>query len=531
MKKKDNLYLICSYILSLIFAIAIIIMNKINFNPSKIPINFINNFHFNFTFFFKSFILSIPIFLGINIMNKYISKINIKSNNNNNNIKKFCIINFITIFITGLIFLITYYPGNSMPDTFFIINSPIYTSKQHPIVYNLLISLPYYLFNKIFNNANISFFLISIIQLLIIDIIITFVIVWFYKTFKNKKLSILLSLYFSLIPIITNYNTTIVKDSAFCVILLLYIPTLYLIINTNSKWLENKKNTILLLLLLIATTLIRNNGIFIVFITILTLLITYRKYYKKWLLVLIITIIVSSTTKLVPSEQTNLFQEKVAVPLQQLGYLIYTDAPINKEGKSYLNNLMPTKEFKEKYNPYYVDNIKWDSNFNQIYLDENSTTFLKIWFNNLPNNFEDYVKSYLLTTYGTWAPDKFIDNQSRFLGLGNIPNATISSFKGLENKNIFPKKLNNILKSFYENTTIYLSGGICIWILLLINLYVIYKKNYKYLILSLPLFAIWITLMIASPLSIAFRYMSPFAYLLPFIIAIILTSNKKTSQK
>ena len=278
MKKTNKFYLITNYLLSLLFSFAIIVMNNIKFNPNKIPIDFINNFHFNFSFFIKTILLSIPIFLSLYGLNIIISKIQIKTERKIN-IKKLCIINFISIFITGLIHLITYYPGNSMPDTFYIINSPIYTSKQHPIVYNLLISIPYYIFNKLFSN-NISFFLISIIQLLIMDLIITFVIGWFYKTFKHKKTTIFLSLYFSLIPIITNYNTTIVKDSVFCVILLLYLPILYSIINSNGEWINNKKNIIYLLLLLIGPTLFRNNGIFMIFVIILVLLLSYRKYYK-----------------------------------------------------------------------------------------------------------------------------------------------------------------------------------------------------------------------------------------------------------
>ena len=196
---------------------------------------------------------------------------------------------------------------------------------------------------------------------------------------------------------------------------------------------------------------------------------------------------------------------------------------------------MPTEEFKSKYNPYYVDFIKWDYNFNKEFLDKNNINFIKIWFKNLPNNFEDYVKSYMLVSYGTWAPDKFIDQQSRFLGLGEIPNTSNNFFENLQNKNIRNpnvQKLFKALTSFYDKTTIYFSGGVCLWALLILSLYVIYKKNYKYLILSTPLLAIWITLMLASPLSVAFRYMSPFAYMLPFIISItIISCNKKTSRK
>ena len=158
MKDKNKLYLISNYLLSLLFSFALIIMNNIKFNPNEIPLDFINNFHFNFNFFIKTILLSIPIFLSLYGLNIIINKINIKTERKVN-IKKLSIINFISRLITGLIHLITYYPGNSMPDTFFIINAPIYVSKQHPIVYNLLISVPYYIFNKIFSN-NISFFLI-----------------------------------------------------------------------------------------------------------------------------------------------------------------------------------------------------------------------------------------------------------------------------------------------------------------------------------------------------------------------------------
>ena len=60
-----------------------------------------------------------------------------------------------------------------MIDTFFILNSPIYISNQHPILYNLLIYVPFVLFNKITNNINLSYFLLSIVQLITIDVIIT----------------------------------------------------------------------------------------------------------------------------------------------------------------------------------------------------------------------------------------------------------------------------------------------------------------------------------------------------------------------
>ena len=530
MKKKNLLFYICNYIFSFIFSCVLILMKNISFKENEIPINFIKKFNFNLKFFITAIIISILIFLITYFIVFILSKIHIKEEENTK-VKKICIITFLGIFITGILFLITYYPGNSMIDTFFILNSPIYISNQHPILYNLLIYVPFVLFNKITNNINLSYFLLSIVQLITIDVIITFIIGWFYKTFKNKKLTILLMLYFILVPIITNYNTTIVKDSVFAVILMLYIPIIYSLISSKGKWIENKLNTSLFALLLILTSLIRNNGIFIVVALFITLILVYKTNWKKWILLLLITILISSSTKLIPVGGSNLFQEKVGIPLQQLGYILYTDKDLNKETKNYLNNLMPLAEYKSKYNPYFVDNIKWNNNFNRIYLDKNSSKFIKIWFKELPNNFEDYVKSYILITYGTWAPDKMINSQSRFLGLGEIPEATKNTFIGLENKKLLPNKIQSSLESFYEKTTTFFNSGSCIWMLILFSLLIVYTKKYILLILTIPLYTIWITLMIASPLSTAFRYMVPFAYSLPIILGIIFTYNKKTSQK
>lgn len=101
MKKTNKFYLITNYLLSLLFSFAIIVMNNIIFNPNEIPLDFINNFHFNFNFFIKTILLSIPIFLSLYGLNIILSKIQIKTERKIN-VKKLCIINFIPILITHL---------------------------------------------------------------------------------------------------------------------------------------------------------------------------------------------------------------------------------------------------------------------------------------------------------------------------------------------------------------------------------------------------------------------------------------------
>ena len=78
MNNKNKFYLVSNYLLSLLFSFTLIIINRIKFNPNEIPWDFINNFHFNFNFFIKTILLSIPIFLSLYGLNIAISKINIK---------------------------------------------------------------------------------------------------------------------------------------------------------------------------------------------------------------------------------------------------------------------------------------------------------------------------------------------------------------------------------------------------------------------------------------------------------------------
>lgn len=519
MKKLFKFKYIILFIASFLFSMCFFLTLEINYD-GNMPRAFINEFHFDFSFFVKVFLFSILVSILCYFLFKLLDKIKINNHNKSLSSKKVFIINFVGLLLTGLLFLITFYPGNVMIDTLYIFKNPIEISSQHPIFYIWLVTIPFKVFCKLFSDVNIAVFLTCLIQLIIASGIISFIIVWFNNTFKNKILTILISLYFILVPIITNYNTTLVKDSIFCLILLCTIPIIYEIIKSNSNWIKDKKNFIITCIIFSLVCLVRNNGLYIILILLLILILMYKKQFKRYLLITIITLIISFIPSLFSNKQ--LFQEKVGIPLNQLAYVIYTDGKIDDKNLNYLEKIYDYNSYKNNYNPFLIDTIKWDDNFNREYLNNNSKEFIKVWVKTLPNNLEGYIKSYALSTYGNWSIDKFYKTQSVFLGVDD------------DNKTLFPdlKNTNTILsfmKPFYNKTVTYLSGGVCFWILVFFSLYMIYKKAYKLLLLTVPLYGVWLSLMLATPFSLAFRYMSPFMYLLPFIIliTIIKTRNKK----
>ncbi len=479
-----------------------------------------NNFNYNFSIIkilLYWIVFSVLSFLVIKFFIYLLEKIKIKKNIFKN--QSLFIICFLSVFLSGILFLIVHYPGVGFNDTLYIIQDPVVSSTQHPLIYNLLLSYTYRFFNLIFNSANISYFCTSICQLLICSLIITYIIIWFNETIKNKFSVILLIIYFSLFPIISNYNVALIKDSLFGIVFLLYIPLLYTLINTNGKELNNTTYLLKLGSLFIITVLLRNNGLYVVVFTIICLMIVFRKYYKKLGLILFTVIILSIVPGLFIKEE-SLFQEKVGIPLQQLAYSVkYNEQSISTKDKKYLNKLMSLDLMKEKYNPFNVDTIKWDPSFNRRYLNETKIEFIKVWFSISHKNFSNYIKSYLLATYNLWSIDKFNPLQSRFLNIdfGEI-DKTKSRFKELQNTNILPNVINDKLIKYYEKTTVYFSNGILLFILLFINVFALLKKNKKILILSIPIIGVYLTLLISAPISYALRYMSSYLYSLPVLV-------------
>lgn len=518
--KKHMIFLIISFFISL----SINLKTSINYKK-QLPDYFINKFQFNIVFFLKTFFLAIIIILFLLIICKLINKIKIKKHDEYNN-KRLAILFFAVLFLNNLLFLLTYYPGSNMNDTLLIIKSPIGMSSQHPLVYNLLLSGTYHIFYKIFQNSNISFFLTSITQTIIIDIILTYILVWFNKTFKNKLATIILFIYFVFVPIISNYNTVLIKDSLFAGFSLLLIPLIYKIIKTKGECFNNYKYLTIYSCVSLSISLIRNNGIYIIIMLFIILLIKYKKYLKNIIIALIITLILSKIPSFIGEKK--LFQEKVGIPIQQISYVVtYNQKGISDEDKKYINKIMNLNDIKENYNPYSVDTIKWNDKFNRPYLNKTKEKFIKTWISIMKNNFLEYVKSYLLTTYELYSIEKFNPVQSRFLGL----DTTYEKIDGLKHKNIFSKKTERKLDKFYKKTTIYFSNGTCFIILLILIFYIVYIKKNEYLLLTIPLLGTWLTLMISAPIAYALRYMAIYVYYLPIIILIILLKKSQTMIK
>lgn len=512
MMKKILLYLI-----SLVFSSTIVLTLYIDNNV----LGFIHYFKFDYIFFIPTIILSIIIYIIFKYLLTLLSKIEIRTSSKVWNHRTTFICSFVSILLTGLLFLLTFYPGTCMVDTLQLLADPVGYSFQYPLLYSLFFSKLYYFFYSVFGSMNVAFFLISLIQLIFMTTILSYLITWSHKVFKSNIFTLLTIIYFNICTIFTNLNSANLRDTLFAAFILLLIPLLYEIINTKGNCLSNasyKRRCIIIMGFLL---IIRNNGLFMVFILLVILLMKYRQPFKDLLFIFICVLFIYNIPYLLPLKyhKPRLFQESVAIPLQQVAYTLkYDDLSTNEV--EYLNNIMPNEIMKDFYDPFSVDSIKWDIMFDRFYLNDTKDQFLSIWFKNIGKHFQGYTKAYLLSTYDLWSIHRFSNYESRFLEIDFNDTNIVDHYKQLKNKSLLPTDVALILTKYYEKSTIFVNNGTLFWIYVFLGLIIYFKHQKKYLLLFVPFLSIWLNLMVATPLSSAFRYMCVFGYALPFMILV-----------
>lgn len=207
------------------------------------------------------------------------------------------------------------------------------------------------------------------------------------------------------------------EGCAFSVTILLWVPLVTSFVSgyRENAWESNKR---LFILAGLGMMLLRNNGIY-VFVVMLLFLVWLMKGIRVNLFLTGLVMIAIAVTPDVAIKQIlnlpQLFQERVGIPLQQFSRAVAVGAPLTEEEKAYSIKMMIPGRIAKWYDPFTVDLIKWNSDFDFYYFNSHSDDFWKNWKSLGKRNKEVYVEAWLFATYGYWAfpaPDEM--TQSRF---------------------------------------------------------------------------------------------------------------------
>lgn len=434
-------------------------------------------------------------------------------------IKDFFII-WICIFVSFIPYFISYFPGLMSPDSLFQYCQSIdmcALTNHHPVMHTYLIKI----FSSIgiaVHNSNLGVALYSLFQMLVLSSGLSYVIYSIFNNFKYKRVVILLVAYYCLVPIFGYYSITMWKDIIFGILISIIMLQTYFFFQKENFTHIDKTITFIVIIL---ASLFRSNGKIVVLLISILLIFSNRNRFKEVLLCfvtpLIISIIISGPIMSITNIPGGNLIETLGMPFRQLSGIVAIDSKMDKKDLEFINNIVPISTIKEEYDSNSIDNVKFSDDFDNEFFEENKIQFLSIYIKYFFRYPIKYCEIYLRNTYGFW----YLDSE------GYITHrwAIAENEYGLESRESFDKL--NIEKYFnyFYGTPVFkwlINDSLCFYILIFALGLSIYKKQKNsFIVLCIP-FIVWLTIMLASPVSYQPRYTFSLYCCMPIIIKIIL---------
>lgn len=389
-------------------------------------------------------------------------------------------------------------------------------SNHHPVFHTFIIAIALNI-GKLIGNYNVGVAIFTVFQMLALSAIFAFTLYTMSKKNINNGIKIGTFIFFAFYPIFGMYSITIWKDIPFAIVMLLFILQLVDLVYNEKEFLNSKKKQIFLIISMILVIMFRNNGIYVVLLTIPFLLWFYRKSIKKLLPITMIPVIfyllyTGPVFKILNIKKGSV-REALSIPLQQFVRVLKDrgDELTDKQKQS-IYNFLPQENIVDLYNPTLSDPVK--ACFDDEYFSNNKFEFITTWAGLVFGYPVEVVEAFLCNNYGYWYPEASNWVVSRVIMENELG---IKATSMIENKTL------DFMDELIDNRDIpvisfIFSIGFMFWITLICVMYMIYKKQYKKLLIVIPIFAVWLTT-IASPVFCEYRYVFSMVVTLPIIIA------------
>ena len=428
--------------------------------------------------------------------------------------KMFVIIFFIFI-IFDMIYFLRFYPAVMTPDSYYVIHyvQNGVLNDFHAFGHTWFFGVFYLLGNAIFHNSNMAVAFFIVIQMIMCAFLFAYLVKYLYDKGIKKNFIILLVIFIAFSPLFSIYSITLWRDILFG---MAFIPLFISLFEFVSN--ENKFETKYLIIYIISVLFIlffRNNGIYILLLFI-PFFIIFAKGSRKFVLILNMSIVVFYFVIKGPifsyfNVQKTTSVEAFSIPLQQIARVIVNDGNIDNKTSKYLNDVLDIQKIKETYDPTISDYVKRAADNDKI--SSNKSKFISNWLKLGVENPRIYFDSYLCSTLGYWYPNvvywatagesKSIFDDVKVKSDPKVP--ILKSIDILTSRNI------PIMNMIWSIGTMFI-------ILLISTFIMIYKKKSRYLLAYIPLYCLWASLMLASPVFSELRYIYGLFVCVPLLL-------------
>lgn len=445
-------------------------------------------------------------------------------------------------------YMLNYYPGGVPRDIVGQLEETFNGTYRnlHPFVHTLIMGNSVKFVYGITNNINFSIALITMIEIFIFGIVCGLVIRKLAQYNVKFELKAITFLFFALFPIFPQITLYIWKDTLFGILVMLFTLELVDILLENQKYGKEKKGkiynicySIYLSFLILMVMFIRHNGYYVMLLTAPLAVIMLWKNKFRMLLIFIIPIILYNIIT-GPVYNTILHVhpysegEKYSIPLQAMARIgKYRDQDVTEEDRNAMKKFMQYDKAREKYIPWISDNAKFGSNGEA--LKKETKEFITLYLRLFAKFPKESILALLEQTEGYYSPEsKVIDNTPE--GKANFEMIEAKNWQNLpliEQRRIIDiPAMNKMFLTIHNKNVMVVSWltsiGLAMWAIVLTLWYIIYIKEYRYILAYVPIMLLWLTC-IASPVSGDTRYIFPVFCTLPIylLLPILIRNNKQ----
>lgn len=464
------------------------------------------------------------------------------------------------VFVAMLPLFILNYPATMTVDSFDQlrqVRGMAAYSDHHPWVHTMIIKALYSFGYLAGGNVNSGLGLYVIFQMLVTAVSVGYSAAAIKGIKKSNIWSGVIVAGYILYPYHLAYAITIWKDILFADMVLVLTVTLYKLIaimshekvalqQTNGA--DGKKAQIrpvdyaLLIISGIGMCLIRHNGLYGYILTAVIVLMVMiadarrnkektetKKRLASAFTIIGITILIAGIIKGPVQSACGVkkgdYAHNLAVPLQQLARTVCCNGSISDSDIQKLTKINSIEYIKNNYEPGGADNmIQWLVAGDSEYFEAHKSEYLGIWVRTGLKNPIAYLRAYADQTKGYYTT--MMPEQIAYYGI--LPNED-----GLENAPLNGEtvriKINELCSKIQDMLPVYgifYSMGACL-LLLLLGMVVAYLNNEKAkIITALPVLALTITILIATPLVADLRYAYPLMLCFPTLTAVLIGRDK-----
>lgn len=448
----------------------------------------------------------------------------------NNNYCFFAIC-FILIFIVWFPYFLKYFPGIVTPDSYTQIEQTIGISKlndHHPIAHTAIISVCINLGLILFKNINYAIALYSIVSMMLMSALDATVLLYLRKKKTSPIILGILLLFYMFYPVNAMYSITMWKDILFSGVFPIFLILCKELIFNTDEFCMRKRNICVFILISFLMIVLRHNGLYVVILSLPFFYMVLRKNWKKFSIMLVSIIAIYSIFNFVMFNVLKVGKgsigEMLSIPLQQI-------ARVEKEHRNELsqktieeiNNIFQYENIGDYYKPTLSDPVK--DIIDKEYFEQNKMHFLKLWVKLLFKYPKEYIEAFISNSYGYYYPEA----QNWVVSRVTMDHSNM----GIEQQPKYTNKIIETVDNLIDRREIpilsmMLSVGFAFWTIIICLGYKIYLKEYKYILIYLPIFILWLTC-IASPVFCEYRYAYPIFTTLGLYIS--WTFNKENKCK